>query len=129
MEITFDILRDLGWFHDTTVQQRDELRATLEKYAPAVPQPADERPLRAALERYFSNGGPDTPIRTTWHEGGEHWEAPAEDIRALIENARPEAEVKAAALREAADDLWNLDADYDDAATWLAKRADELEGK
>lgn len=63
-----------------------ELRGTLSDHpaAPAVLQPADERPLRAALEKYFSNGGPDTPISTTWHDGVEHWEAPADDIRELI---------------------------------------------
>lgn len=68
--------------------------------APAVPQPADERPLRAALERYFSDGGPDTPIRTMWHKSVEHWEAPAEDIRELIAGSAVPQPVDREALRE-----------------------------
>jgi hypothetical protein len=55
---------------------------------------------RPALERYFSNGGPDTPIRTTWHDGVEHWEAPASDIRALIDENAVEAAVRPLPTRE-----------------------------
>lgn len=63
--------------------------------------------LRTALEQYFSNGGPDTPIRTVWHDGVEHWEAPASDIRQLIE-AHPAEPVGVSdeQLRGRLDQLW-----------------------
>lgn len=42
--------------------------------------------LRAILA-YFNNGGPDTPIRTSWPDGIECWEVPAEDMRSLLAKA------------------------------------------
>ena len=29
-------------------------------------------------------GGPNTPIRTRWHDGVEYWEVPAEELRAIL---------------------------------------------
>lgn len=37
-----------------------------------------------ALVAYF-DGGPDTPIRTTWPGGVECWELPAADLRPLLD--------------------------------------------
>lgn len=93
-----------------------DLRTALENHpaAPAGLQPADERPLRAALERYFSNGGPDTPIRTTWHEGVEHWEAPAEDIRELIDGSAVPQPVDRQAIARAIHDV-------DEKHPWLSE--------
>lgn len=42
------------------------------------------REAAQALLDYFDNGGPDTPIRTTWPDGVECWEAPADHLRPLL---------------------------------------------
>ncbi|UJC77967.1 hypothetical protein D4768_09830 [Rhodococcus erythropolis] len=34
--------------------------------------------------RDLFNGGPDTAIRTTWHDGVEYWEVPADDMRTIL---------------------------------------------
>lgn len=39
--------------------------------------------LRAALRALFA-GGPDTSIRTTWPDGVECWEVPADEMRAVL---------------------------------------------
>ncbi|WP_155291649.1 hypothetical protein [Rhodococcoides fascians] len=38
---------------------------------------------RDRLERLLA-GGPDTPIRTKWHDGVEYWEVPADELRAVL---------------------------------------------
>lgn len=40
--------------------------------------------LGQKMRAYFDNFGPSTPIRTTWHDGVEYWEVPADDMRDML---------------------------------------------
>ncbi len=54
--------------------------------APAEPAEEETKVEDGTLEalRDLFNGGPDTAIRTTWHDGAEYWEVPAEDMRKIL---------------------------------------------
>lgn len=45
-----------------------------------IEQMLDKAAAMAKVEELFGDGGPDTPIRTTWHEGTQYWEVPAHDM-------------------------------------------------